>query len=52
MESAGMDFHKRVYQGFDECLGQEKNVLRLDATRSIEDLHQEILGSIRKIITE
>lgn len=46
MDSAGLDFHKRVYRGFQECLTQEAHVLTLDATRSIEDLHREILTRV------
>lgn len=49
MESAGIDFHNRVRKGYLELAKQEpKRIKVLDATKSIEEIHNEVI----KIINE
>lgn len=46
MEQAGEDFFMKVIKGFDELAKKEDRFLVLDATRSLEDIHEEILNSL------
>lgn len=49
MESAGIDFHNRVRKGYLELAKQEpKRIKVLDATKSIAEIHNEVI----KIINE
>lgn len=51
MESAGVDFHNRVRNGYLEIAKQEpQRVKVLDASASIEEIHQEVLRLIGKIL--
>lgn len=44
MESAGIDFHNRVRQGYLELAKQEPNRIKvIDATKSIEEIHDEVI---------
>ena len=45
MESAGIEFHNRVRQGYLELAKQEpKRIKVIDATKSIEEIHKEVIG--------
>lgn len=45
MESAGIDFHNRVRQGYLELAKQEPNRIKvIDATKSIEEIHDEVIN--------
>ena len=47
MESAGVDFHNRVRNGYLELAKQEPQRIRVvDATRSIEEIHEEVIEVI------
>lgn len=47
MESAGIDFHNRVRKGYLELAKQEpKRIKVLDATKSIEEIHNNIIKII------
>jgi dTMP kinase len=52
MERNDPDFFGRVRAGFIETLKGEPAALALDATRSREDLHAEILGKIRTLTND
>lgn len=44
MESAGIDFHNRVRQGYLELAKQEPQRIKvLDATKSIKDIHKNVV---------
>ena len=49
MESAGVEFFERVRNGFLEIAKQEPNRVKVvDSTKSIEEIHKEILELIAK----
>jgi len=53
MESAGREFHERVYNGFCAIAAAEpRRVLRIDALRGPEEVHRAIVAGLkeRKII--
>ena len=44
MESAGMEFHNRVRQGYLELAKQEPQRIKvIDATKSIEEIHKKVV---------
>ena len=44
MESAGIDFHNRVRQGYLELAKQEPQRIKvIDAAKSIEEIHAEVI---------
>ncbi len=50
MESAGIEFHNRVRKGYLELAKQEPQRIKvLDATKSIEDIHKEVVGIYNSI---
>ena len=51
MESAGIDFHNRVRQGYLELAKQEPQRIKvLDATKSIEDIHKKVVEIFKNLI--
>ena len=49
MESAGIDFHNRVRQGYLELAKQEPQRIKvIDATKSIEEIHDEVIKILKK----
>ncbi len=49
MESAGVEFHNRVRQGYLELAKQEPNRIKvIDATKSIEEIHDEVINILKK----
>ncbi|MBQ8167816.1 dTMP kinase [bacterium] len=51
MESAGMEFFNRVRNGYLEIAKQEpERVKVLDARKSIEDVHRDVIGLIEAIL--
>lgn len=45
MESAGLEFHKKVHNGYLEIAKKEPERIKvIDATKSIEEIHQEVLS--------
>ena len=49
MESAGIDFHNRVRQGYLVLAKQEPNRIKVfDATKSIEEIHDEVINILKK----
>ena len=50
MESAGIDFHNRVRKGYLELAKQEpKRIKVLDATKSIEEIHKDVINILAKV---
>ena len=49
MESAGIDFHNRVREGYLELAKQEPQRIKvLDATKSIEEIHNNVIEIINE----
>ncbi len=48
MEAKGDGYHKKVHEGFLQLAKEHKNVLKVDATASVETVHQ----NIRQLISE
>ena len=50
MESAGIDFHNRVRKGYLELARQEpKRIKVLDATKSIEEIHKDVINILAEV---
>lgn len=50
MESAGIDFHNRVRNGYLELAEQEPTRIKvLDATKTIEEIHEKVVEIIEKL---
>ena len=50
MESAGIDFHNRVRNGYLELATQEPDRIKvLDATKTIEEIHEKVIEIIEKL---
>lgn len=51
MEKAGIEFHNRVRNGYLELAKQEPNRIKvIDATKSIEEIHQDVINIINSYI--
>lgn len=49
MESAGLEFHNRVREGYLKIAQQESERIKvIDASKSIEEIHKEVLNKIAK----
>lgn len=49
MESAGVEFHNRVRQGYLELAKQEPQRIKvINATKSIEEIHDEVINILKK----
>jgi len=48
LEGAGLDFFERVYEGYQEIVKENSRIVMIDATRSIEDVGDEIIEIIEK----
>lgn len=46
MEQSGIEFYENVIKGFDELAEQENRFVRIDASRSVEDVHSEVLANL------
>lgn len=50
MESAGIDFHNRVRNGYLELATQEPTRIKvLDATKTIEEIHEKVVEIVEKL---
>lgn len=50
MESAGIDFHNRVRNGYLELAKQEPTRIKvLDATKTIEEIHEKVIEIVEKL---
>ncbi len=53
MESAGLEFHNRVRQGYLELAKQEPERIKVvDATKSIEEIHAQVIKIINNYLSE
>lgn len=51
MESAGIDFHNRVREGYLELAKQEPQRIKvLDATNTIEEIHSNVVNILKKFL--
>jgi dTMP kinase len=50
LENSGDDFHKRVYEGYMNLAGSADYIKVVDANRSIDDIHKNIVQVIEEII--
>lgn len=51
LEQEGNDFHKRVYKGYIELLEKyPKNICIIDASKSVEEVFNQALSEIEKLI--
>ena len=51
MEKAGIEFHNRVRNGYLELAKQDPNRIKvIDATKSIEEIHQDVINIINSYI--
>lgn len=49
MESAGLEFHNRVREGYLKIAQQEPERIKvIDATQTIEEIHKEVLNQLAK----
>lgn len=53
IESAGNSFHKRVYNGYLKLVDKNKKRIKvIDAEKSIEEIHTEIIQHIERLLKE
>jgi dTMP kinase len=50
LENSGDDFHKRVYDGYMNLVGSADYIKVVDANRSTDDIHKNIVQIIEEII--
>ena len=51
LEKEGNEYHNRVYNGYMELLKRyPKNVILIDATKSIDDIYKQCINAIEKIL--
>ena len=49
MEQKGADYHKKVRKGFLQLSKFNDNIVVVDATKDIEQVHQTVAGAVRQI---
>ncbi len=49
MEQKGTEYHKKVRQGFLQLSKFNDNIVVVDATKNIEQVHQTVAGAVRQI---
>lgn len=49
MENEKIDFHKRVYQGFNHIAKTEERVARIDASKSVDEVFEQIKTALASI---
>ena len=50
LEQESVDFHRMVSEGYRKVLSDRKDVITFDGTKSIEEVHEEILQEIKKLL--
>ena len=50
IDRESLEFHKRVQQGFYKALEKTKNVKRIDASPSIEAIHNDVYSVVKKYV--
>lgn len=52
MEREALDFHERVAAGYREMAERDpERIVRIDATKSVEDIHETIVSAIEKMMS-
>jgi dTMP kinase len=49
MEQKGAEYHKKVREGFLQLSKFNDNIVVIDATKNIEQVHQTVAGAVRQI---
>jgi len=49
MEQKGKEYHKKVREGFLQLSNFNDNIVIVDATKNIEQVHQTVAGAVRQI---
>ncbi|HEY5561339.1 MAG TPA: dTMP kinase [Clostridiaceae bacterium] len=49
LENSGLEFHKKVYEGYIE-LSKGKDIMIIDATKELIEVHKEILNKIQTFV--
>jgi dTMP kinase len=52
LENSGIEFHRKVYEGFITLAETTDYIKIIDANRSIEEIHKDILTIIEKLIND
>lgn len=50
LENSGDEFHKRVYEGYMSLINSADYITAIDANRSLEDIHNDIVKIINDLI--
>ncbi len=50
LENSGDEFHKRVYEGYMSLINSADYITAIDANRSLEDIHNDIVKLINDLI--
>ncbi|MDE5943256.1 MAG: dTMP kinase [Clostridia bacterium] len=50
MEQQGLEFHRRVYEGYKHCLKSDKNFYAVDCRGNKEQTHANIINILKDII--
>lgn len=45
-----IEFHNRVYEGYNRLRGKRKNIYEIDAALSIEEVHKHIVGIVDNLL--
>lgn len=52
LEEESNNFHQKVYDGYQELLKDEQNVILIDASQTVEEVVEETINNIKKILEE
>lgn len=52
LEEESNNFHQKVYDGYQELLKDEENVILIDASQTVEEVVEETINNIKKILEE
>lgn len=50
LENGGDEFHNKVFNGYQQIVKTMKNVVIIDGTKSIEEIHKDIVGTLSELI--
>lgn len=52
LENCGSDFHKKVYYGYQAIKNKFNNMIIIDGSRELNQVHEDIVKEIKKIIKQ
>jgi dTMP kinase len=52
LEMEKIEFHKKVYEGYNRLKGKRKNVFEIDATLDVDHIHNKIIGIVENLLRE